>query len=75
VKNPPVENTRETLIRMNAAWKRLSDRKEFRSVLGWLRTTEITSGKVPGCCHPHFHVLMMVPPSMLSGNGYVKHAR
>ncbi|MCI3092833.1 protein rep, partial [Escherichia coli] len=47
VKNPPVENTRETLIRMNAAWKRLSDRKEFRSVLGWLRTTEITYGKVP----------------------------
>ncbi|MCI3092817.1 protein rep, partial [Escherichia coli] len=57
---------------MNAAWKRLSDRKEFRSVLGWLRTTESTYGKVPGCCHPHFHVLMMVPPSMLSGNGYVK---
>ncbi|EET0132579.1 protein rep [Escherichia coli] len=75
VKNPPVEDTRETLKRMNAAWNRLVQRKEFRPVLGWLRTTEITYGRVPGCCHPHFHVLMMVPPSMLSGNGYVKHAR
>ncbi|PAP28174.1 protein rep, partial [Salmonella enterica] len=27
-----------------------------------------------GCAHPHFHTLMMVPPSMFTRD-YVKHAR
>jgi hypothetical protein len=48
VKNPPVKDLRETLKRMNAAWNRLILRKEFAPVLGWLRTTEITFGKVAG---------------------------
>ncbi|MDK6810640.1 protein rep, partial [Ligilactobacillus agilis] len=41
---------------------------------GWIRTTEVTRSS-DGSAHPHFHTLMMVPPSMLSGDGYVKHAR
>ncbi|MCZ5213731.1 protein rep, partial [Escherichia coli] len=49
-------------------------RKEFLPVQGWIRTTEVTRGS-DGSAHPHFHTLMMVPPSMLSGDGYVKHAR
>ncbi|MCG2916495.1 protein rep, partial [Escherichia coli] len=28
-----------------------------------------------GSAHPHFHTLMMVPPSMLSGRDYIKHER
>ncbi|MEF6287357.1 protein rep [Escherichia coli] len=63
VKNPPVKDLRETLKRMNAAWNRLILRKEFAPVLGWLRTTEITFGKVAGGCHPHFHALLWVPAS------------
>ena len=43
-------------------------------MLGWVRTTEVTRGK-DGTAHPHFHTLLMVPPSMLSGREYVKHAR
>lgn len=74
LKNPPIENTRETLKLMNAAWQRLIKRKEFSPVLGWLRTTEITYGMVPGCCHPHFHVLLMVPPSWFTRD-YVKQER
>ncbi|WP_249441290.1 protein rep, partial [Escherichia coli] len=62
------------LNRMNAAFQRLKDRKEFRPVQGWIRTTEVTRSS-DGSAHPHFHTLMMVPPSMLSGDGYVKHAR
>ncbi|MGT7407780.1 protein rep, partial [Escherichia coli] len=74
VKNPPVGELRETLRQMNAAWKRLIERKEFASVLGWLRSTEITYGKVPGCCHPHFHVVLWVPSSWFKRD-YVKHER
>ncbi|MDI5424891.1 ROK family protein, partial [Salmonella enterica subsp. enterica serovar Kentucky] len=40
-------------------------------VQGWIRTTEVTRGR-DGSAHPHFHTLMMVPPSMLSGRDYVK---
>ncbi|PAP24256.1 protein rep, partial [Salmonella enterica] len=42
-------------------------------VQGWIRTTEVTRGSV-GSAHPHFHTLMMVPPSMFTRD-YVKHAR
>ena len=74
VRNCPVANLRDTLRGMNAAWKRLIERTEFQPVLGWVRTTEVTRGR-DGSAHPHFHVLLMVPPSMLSGVHYVKQAR
>lgn len=74
VRNCPIAELRETVSGMNAAWQRLKDRKEFRPVLGWVRTTEVTRGK-DGSAHPHFHALLMVPPSMLAGNNYVKHAK
>ncbi|MCN4522975.1 protein rep [Escherichia coli] len=74
VRNCPITELGDTLTVMNAAFQRLKDRKEFRGVLGWVRTTEVTRGK-DGNAHPHFHILLMVSPSMLSGDGYVKHAR
>ncbi|MFU7890889.1 protein rep, partial [Escherichia coli] len=74
VRNCPITELGDTLTVMNAAFQRLKDRKEFRGMLGWVRTTEVTRGK-DGSAHPHFHTLLMVSPSMLSGDGYVKHAR
>lgn len=74
VRNCPITELGDTLTVMNAAFQRLKDRKEFRGVLGWVRTTEVTRGK-DGNAHPHFHILLMVSPSMLSGDGYVKHSR
>lgn len=74
VRNCPVSDLGQTLTDMNAAWNRLRLRREFRPVLGWVRTTEVTRGK-DGSAHPHFHALLMVPPSMLSGVNYVKQAR
>lgn len=53
-KKPPVGELRETLKQMNAAWERLTKRKEFAPVLGWLRSTEITYGNVPGAVIPTF---------------------
>lgn len=74
VRNCPIDDLRSTLTAMNTGWQRFKDRKEFAPVLGWVRTTEVTRGH-DGSAHPHFHALMMVPPSMLSGSKYVKRAR
>lgn len=73
VRNCAISDLRETLRGMNAAWNRLRLRTEFRHVLGWVRTTEVTRGK-DGSAHPHFHALLMVPPSMLTRH-YVTHSR
>ena len=46
VRNPKIEDLRETLQHMNKSWKRLINRKEFISgVEGWVRTTEVTRPK------------------------------
>ena len=74
VRNCAIGELGETLNRMNAGFQRLKDRKEFSPVQGWIRTTEVTRGS-DGSAHPHFHTLMMVPPSMLSGRDYIKHER
>lgn len=73
VRNCPITELGDTIKHMNASWQRLKDRKEFKPVTGWIRTTEVTKGK-DGSAHPHFHALLMVPPSMLAGSNYVKHS-
>lgn len=72
VENPHITDLRSTLQDMNKAWKRLTMRKEFGVVEGWIRTTEVTRDKVrPNThAHPHFHCLLMVKPSYF-GKGYV----
>ncbi|MBE3060592.1 protein rep, partial [Klebsiella pneumoniae] len=37
VRNGAIEELGETLSRMNTAFQRLKDRKEFRPVQGWIR--------------------------------------
>jgi len=74
VRNCAIGELGDTLTAMNTAWQRFKDRKEFNPVLGWVRTTEVTKG-TNGTAHPHFHCLLMVPSSMLSGMNYVKQAR
>lgn len=80
IENCRIEALRETLQNMSKAWNRFKLRKEFSSILGWVRTTEVTREKDdpkrgfkarPGYCHPHFHVLLMVPVSYF-GRDYVK---
>lgn len=74
VRNCSIGGLGETLTVMNAGWQRFKDRKEFKPVLGWVRTTEVTRGR-DSSAHPHFHALLMVSPSMLAGSNYVKQAR
>lgn len=73
VRNCAIDDLGETLTAMNSAFQRLKDRKEFAPVQGWIRATEVTRGK-DGSAHPHFHCLLMVPPSWFTRD-YVKQAR
>lgn len=76
VPNCPIGELSATLKAMNEAWNRLRLRQEFKPVQGWARSTEVTQeAKRIGYAHPHFHCLLMVPPSMLAGVNYVKQAR
>lgn len=84
VRNPRVEDTAKTLDEMAKAWKRFVKRPEMEPAIGWVRMTEITvpmqestTGKAEPVlthCHPHYHILMMVPSSWF-GRHYVKQSR
>lgn len=75
VPNCPVGELAATLKTMNEAWNRLRLRREFKPVQGWARSTEVTrEAKREGYAHPHFHCLLMVPPSWFTRH-YVKQSR
>lgn len=74
IRNCGVQELGSQLRGMGEAWLKLIKRKELSNVLGWIRTTEITKGK-GDLAHPHYHILLLVKPSMLSGSGYILHAR
>lgn len=66
---------RENIERMMEGWKKLSRRVAFRrAVLGWARTFEVTRGR-DGKAHPHFHILLEVPPEYFAKDGrlYLEH--
>lgn len=72
VQNVPVSELKNGIKKMNMAWNRFTKLKEFRNVLGWVRSTEITKEeKREGYAHPHFHVLIMVKPTYFNKGHYV----
>lgn len=73
VENCHITDLRSVLTHMRNSWKKLTKRKEFAVVDGWIRTTEVTRDKQrPNThCHPHFHCILMVKPSYFTYN-YVK---
>jgi plasmid rolling circle replication initiator protein Rep len=73
VKNCLIEKLRETLSWMNKAFTRLTQLKVFPGD-GWIKSTEVTKGR-DGNAHPHFHCLLMVPPSYFSGQDYLSQQR
>jgi plasmid rolling circle replication initiator protein Rep len=74
LRNCEVHDLRATIHSMNRAWNRFVQRQEFAStVLGWIRTTEVTRG-CDDSAHPHFHCLLMVRPSYFT-HYYVKQQR
>jgi len=68
IRNCDVKDLRATITTMNDAWKKLTKRKEFKDVLGWIRTTELTRNAKDNTAHPHFHVLLLVKSTYFSKN-------
>jgi len=66
VKNCAISELRATVNQMSKAWQRLSQRKDYPA-LGFVRSLEVTRGK-DGSAHPHFHILLAVPPSYFGKN-------
>lgn len=76
LKNPPLTELRFAVSRMKRAFSAMSRRctlgsKGFRGNKRWvsegyIRSLEVTRGSVPGCCHPHFHCLLLMPPQYFS---------
>jgi plasmid rolling circle replication initiator protein Rep len=71
VRNCELVNLRATLTWMNAAWKKLTERKIFPA-LGFVKSVEVTRG-VDGTAHPHFHCLLFVPAGYFK-RGYISQA-
>ena len=69
-KNCEIEDLRSTLDHMGKSWKRLINRKQFKAVDGFIRTTEVTRSQ-DGKAHPHYHCLLMVKPSWFTRD-YIK---
>ena len=67
-----------TLDLLMDAWKRLSERKQFKAaVKGWYRGLEVTHNTDRDSLafdtyHPHFHVILAVNPSYFTSRNYVK---
>ncbi|KAM3102107.1 protein rep [Phormidesmis sp. 146-20] len=69
VKNCLIEDLRSTLTWMHESFKRLTKLKTWCAT-GWIKSAEVTRGQ-DGLAHPHFHCLLMVPPSYFSGGRYL----
>jgi plasmid rolling circle replication initiator protein Rep len=74
VRNCPLSELRTTIAEMNGAWHRMVQRKQFPAD-GFLRSLEVTRNPETNEAHPHFHVLMMVPPSYFKGTNYLSQQR
>ena len=73
-RNCKVSDLKTTLQDMGKAWQRLIKRREFKHVLGWVRTVEVTRGK-DGSAHPHYHCLMLVKSTYFKGPNFVSTAQ
>lgn len=76
VRNCRIDELRDTVQEMNKSWNRLCKTRAFPSV-HWFRRLEVTlqhGGGATPMAHPHFHCLLLVPPSYW-GKGYWKQLR
>lgn len=72
IRNCGVTQLRATLEQMRKAWVRLTQLRCFPA-RGWVRAVEITRSERYRTAHPHYHVLLMVPPAYFQGD-YLKQA-
>jgi plasmid rolling circle replication initiator protein Rep len=71
LKNCPVKQLRFTLGNMAKAWQRLTQLDAWPAI-GWVRSVEITRSR-DASAHPHYHALLMVPPTYFQGDYLKQH--
>lgn len=76
VQNCHITDLRGTLQLMHNAFVKLTKRKQFGKVAGFVRTTEVTRDKKRSTthAHPHYHCLLVVEPDYFSKHHYIKHS-
>lgn len=72
VRNMKGEDLPKAITHLRESWHRLIKRSEFKIVVGWFRATEVTRNMIEDTYHPHYHVLLAVPPSYFD-TGYIRH--
>jgi len=70
IRNCEVKDLHATLTLMAQAWKRLTQLRTWPA-RGWVRAVEITRSIKDRTAHPHYHCLLMVPPTYFQGD-YLK---
>lgn len=59
--NVQAEELSDEISRLNEAWKRMSQRKKYKSlIVGGIRKIEVTYNKKADTYHPHLHILLCV---------------
>ena len=72
--NVSLSNLREEINDYSKAWQRLTQRKAVRHFLkGSIRTLEIAYNVERDDWHPHYHSILIFPPSYFSGKYYLSH--
>jgi plasmid rolling circle replication initiator protein Rep len=70
IKNCSGDDLLQTINHLMQSWKAFTNRKDLKKIIiGWFRAFEITRNYNDGSYHPHFHVLLGVPPSYFNGKG------
>ena len=77
IKNRPSDELKDAVKEINLAFKRMSERKVFKSaILGHFKALEIIgSNTKQGEVHPHFHVLLIVPSGYYKSRNYIKQSK
>jgi hypothetical protein len=70
LRNCAIGELNQTVRHMHQSFIRMTKRKSWGVVDGWIKALEVTRSK-DGTAHPHFHALLMVPGSYFGGRRYV----
>jgi Replication protein len=65
-----VRHYRQIFSKKTGRYLRTEGNKDWPGI-GYVKSLEITLGNVPGCCHPHFHILLLVPDTYFTSGSYL----
>ena len=67
VKNCKFESLKETIEHLNKSVRKLVKSKSFPAE-GWIKSLEVTINQKTNTVHPHFHVMLLVPPKYFNSS-------